>query len=289
MLFMAASKKKTFQRNIKKFEYFLQNVCKTYLSLAKVHLPEDQTIMAVGKSEQINIAEFKKSDDLNYSIKVEAQADDIESKMGKQLVLNHVLQYVGPQMQKEDIGKVLRQMPYANFDGSFDDMTIDYDSVQNDILALDRGENPPMGPSDDPVYCIKRLMLRTRKPDFKFINPQIQQAYMARIAQYNQMEAQRQLQMQRAQQGYIPTGGGMIGCDFYVPDPNNPKTTKRARIPSESLQWLVKHIEAQGQSLEQISQMGEAGQAGIAQEMLNAGGGMMQPPQPMGNSALPSG
>lgn len=289
MLFMAARQKKTFQRPIKKFEHFLMNVCKTYLSLARIHLPDDQIIHAIGKSEQVNIAEFKSSSDILYDIKVEAQADDVESKMGKQLVLNHVLQYVGPQMKSEDIGKIMRQMPYANFDGSFDDMTIDFDSIKNDILALDRGEQPPIDPTDEHVYAIKRLMLRKRKPDFKFLPPQIQMAYSQRISQHQQMEAQRQLTLQRAEQGYIPTGGALLGCDFFVADPADPSKTRRARLPSESIQWLVKHIESQGQSLEQIESMSGGGQEGIAQNMVSMGGGLALPSQSGGShtSSIP--
>jgi hypothetical protein len=52
-------------------------------------------IPAIGKSEYINIPEFKNADDLCHRIKVQARADDIESQMGKQLTLNHFLQYAG--------------------------------------------------------------------------------------------------------------------------------------------------------------------------------------------------
>jgi hypothetical protein len=44
---------------------------------------------------------------INYEIVVEAQADDVETKMGQQLVLNNVLQYTASQMSKEDIGKFI--------------------------------------------------------------------------------------------------------------------------------------------------------------------------------------
>jgi hypothetical protein len=89
------------------------------------------------------------------------------------------------------------------------------------------------------------------------------------------------LTMQRAAQGYIPTGGALLGCDFYVPDPNSETgNTKRARIPSESLQWLVKQIEAQGQSLEQIEGMSGSGKEGVASEMVRMGAGMIPAPKP---------
>lgn len=286
LLFRSASQKKVFQRYTKRFEFFLMNCCKTYLRLAKVHLPDDALIWAVGKSEQINIPEFKTATDICYQIKVEAQSDDIETKLGKQLVLNHVLQYVGPQMKPDDIGKIMRQMPYANFDGSFDDMTVDYDSAENDLLALDRGEQVPVNYHDEHPYMIKRLVARQRKPDYKYLSPQIQQAYDMLIQQHEQMEAQKQMQIQRAAQGYIPTGGQLLGCDFFVPSPGNPSKTQRARLPAEAIQWLVTQMQAQGQSLEQLEQLNTGSQAQIGGMMLQQPGGVPQPQPGVNHSSI---
>ncbi len=289
LLFRSASQKKVFQRYTKRFENFLMNVCKTYLRLAKIHLPDDALIWAVGKSEQVNIAEFKNANDISYQIKVEAQSDDIETKLGKQLVLNHVLQYVGPQLKPDDVGKLMRQMPYANFDGSFDDMTVDYDSCENDLLALDRGEPVQVNYYDEHPYMIKRLIARMRKPDYKYLAPQIQQAYQGIVQQHEQMEAQKQMQIQQAEQGYIPTGGQLLGCDFFVADPASPSKTRRARIPSEAIQWLVTHMEAQGQSLEQLEGLNTGAQAQIAGQMAQQPGGIPQPQGAHTSVATPPG
>lgn len=280
LLYRAASQKKAFQRYIKRFEFFLIQVVKTYLGLAKIHLPENQMIYAIGKSEMVNIAEFKNTNDVCYQIIVEAQSDDIESKLGKQISLSHILQYVGPQMKPEDIGKVIRQLPYVNSDEAFDDLTIDYDSAKNLELALDRGEFPQPNPYDAHVFIIKRLTMRMRKPDFKYLSPQIQQMYAQRISMHEELEAQRQVQIQRAQQGYIPTGGALLGCDFFVTDPANPTKTRRARLPSEAVQWLVKNLEAQGQGLEQIEGMNPGAQAEIAGKMGMQQGGQQPEPRP---------
>lgn len=277
LLFRSASQKKVFQRYTKRFENFLMNACKTYLRLAKVHLPDDALIWAVGKSEQVNIPEFKTANDISYQIKVEAQSDDIETKLGKQMVLNHALQYVGPQMKPDDIGKILRNMPYANFDGVFDDMMMDFDSAENDLLALDRGEQVPVNYHDMHPYMIKRLVGRQRKPDYKYLSPQIQQSYEQLIQQHEQMEAMKQKQIQQAEQGYIPTGGQLLGCDFFVADPSSPTKTRRARLPSEAISWLVEHMQAQGQSLQQLESLDTGSQASIAGYMA---------PQP-GSTAAP--
>lgn len=292
LLFRSASQKKKFQRYIKRFEYFLKNVCKTYLQMAKLYLPEDQIIWAVGKSEQINIPEFKNANDICYQIIVEAQADDIETKLGKQLSINHVLQYVGPQMKPDDIGKLIRQMPYANFDGAFDDLTMSFEVAENMLLALDRGEQPTMDQSD-PSYMMKKLTLRMSKPDFKFLNPQVQQMYVQTMQVYSQMLAQQQIQIQRAEQGYIPTGGQLLGCDFFVADPSKPSSTRRVRLPSEALQWLVTQMEAQGQGLKQLEMLPQNAQAQIASQipsganpaqMGNAHTQIMPPPASVGGA-----
>lgn len=282
LLFRSAKQKKKFQRYIKRFEKFLVEAVRLYLCLAKIHLPDDAAIMAVGKSEQVNIPEFRQLPDTCYEINIEAQSDDIETKLGKQIVLNHALQYVGGNMKPEDIGKVMRQMPFANFEGIFDDMTLDYDSMTNDILALDRGEQPPINQYDNHVYCIKMLTARTRKADFKYLPPQVQQAYFGKINLHQQFEAQNQLALQRAEQGFIPTGGYLVGCDFYVNDPGdvNGVKTRRARVPYAALDWLIKQLEAQGQSQDQLKDMNEGALAQTSNMFTSMGGGGM-PINPM--------
>jgi hypothetical protein len=252
LLFRAASQKKKFSRYIKRFEQFLIEVCRTYLQLAKIHMPEDEVIYAIGRREQVNISEFKNSEDLCYQIKIEAVAEDIETKVGRQLVLNQTLQYVGNKLDKQDIGKIIRAMPYGNFEESFGDMTLDYDSLTNDILALDRGEVPPINEYDDHVYAVKRLVSRTRQADFRNLAPQIQMAYKQRIQQHMDFEAQRQAALQAAEAGYIPTSGYLVSCDFYMPKPGNPTQTQRVRIPSDAVTWLLKKLETQGTSLDPL-------------------------------------
>lgn len=294
LLFRAAKQKKKFQRYIKRFEKFLIEVVKVYLSLAKVHLDDDALVYAVGSNERVNISEFKKLSDICYEVKVEAQSDDIETKLGKQIVLNHTLQYVGTQLKPEDIGKLMRAMPFANFDESFDDMTIDYDNSVNDILALDRGEQPPVNQYDNHVYCIKRLVSRSRKADFQYLDPQAKQNYAAKIQLHQQMQAFQELQIQRAEQGFIPTAGAMITCQMYVNNPKDPLAKPNlVRVPYAALDWLLQQLESQGQSQEQLQDMNPGAQAQLAGVFTRMGGGAGSQPggrpmpgQAMGNSQM---
>jgi hypothetical protein len=286
LLFKSASQKKKFVRYVRRFERFLVNVAKTYMSLAKTHLPDDTLIMAVGRKEQVNMSEFKNSDDISYEIKVEAQSDDIETKFGKQLILNHALQYVGSKLDKEDIGKIMRAMPYGNFEESFDDMTIDYDASNNIILALDRGEQVSLNQYDNNVYMIKRLVSRMRQADFKFLDPQIQQQYVVLVQQYQASETQRLQDIKAAESEFIPTDGYLVTCQMSIEDPSAPNKTRQVRLPYSALQWLIKMLETQGQSLGELEKMNQGALAQMAQGFIQKRLGGQ--PEGMGNAPQPA-
>jgi len=172
------------------------------------------------------------------------------------LMLNHTLQYAGAQLGKDDIGKVLRAMPYANGEECFNDLTMDYDVATNDILALDRGKVPPIHEYDNHVYMAKRLVARTRQADFEYLPAEIKNNYAMKIEAHQQAEVVRQKQIQAAEAGFIPTDGPSVVVDFYVSDPLNPGKTRRARLPFNSIQWLIDKLEQQGNPLDSLEQMG---------------------------------
>lgn len=269
LLFRSAKEKKKFQRYIKGFEKFLIKVVKTYLNLAKKHLPDDAVIFAIGKNEQVNIPEFRQYSDTNFDVKIESQADDIETKLGKQIAQNHILQYVGAQLSQDQIGKIIKQMPYVDNSEAFDDITMDSDSAVNDELALDRGEKPPINQYDNHPYMIKRLTLRTRKSDFKQLDQSIQYNYRQKIALHQQFDAQNKLAIQRAEAGYIPTDGALITVDFYVNAPNSNGGVKqqKAKVPYQAIDWLLKQMEVQGASQQSFAGYTQGTQAEIANMM----------------------
>ncbi len=300
LLFRSGRQKKKFQRYIKRFEKFLIEIVHLYLRLAKLHMPDDMVVYAVGKNEQVNIPEFRQLPDTCYEVKIEAQADDIETKLGQQITMNHALQYIGPQMKPDQIGKLLKQMPFLNVKGAFDDMTLDEDTAENDMLALDRGEQPPVHPADSHPYMIKKLTARTRKPDFKLLSPQIQQAYQMKIQLHDQMEAANQDAIRRAEAGFIPNGGYLVTCQLYVKDPADMTgvKTRLARVPYQSLEWLIQQLEKQGATQSSYNGMNSSEQAGIANAMNNipqgqgmsapGGAPLMQKPGPQASQqALP--
>ncbi len=248
MLFRGLKDKKKFIIYGEKFGDFLVDVDVLTLELAKAYLPDNLLIPAIDKKEHINIPEFKASGDLGHKIVVKAQSEDIESQMGKQLSLNHILQYAGGQLDSSDIGKLIRHMPYMNQEELFGDLTIDFDNARNDILALDRGTWRPPRRFDNHTYLIKKLTHRMKSADFEQLDPKIQQMYDEKLQIHEQALAQQEQQKLAASKGFIPSGGFLVTCDFYVPKANDPTKTQRVKLPSEAINWLTQQLEVQGSS-----------------------------------------
>lgn len=268
LLFRSLKQKKKFVLYAEKFEGFLVDVAHLSLSLMKKYAPPQLFVSMVGKNEQVNVAEFKSSDDLKWQIKVEPQVDDIETKFGKQLVLNNIIQYAGNNVDPKDLGMFIRMSPYLNNERMLSKFTADWDNAQNDILALDRGEYPSPQRYENHEYLLEALTNRLKQPDFRFKPPQIQMLYAKKIQEHEQAVALKAQQLQMAESGFIPTTGFQVACDFYVPDPKNPQSSKRVRVPSDALQWVLKKIEDQGTELDSIQGLPPQSMAEIGQ-MIN--------------------
>jgi hypothetical protein len=195
-------------------------------------------------------------------------SEDVTSMMGRHLAMNQILQYVGGNLEKDDIGKIIRQMPFANTEEVYGDFTLDYDAATNLILSLDRGEEPYVSKNDNEVYILKRLSARQKQTDYRMLAPEIQQRYEAVLEQYQQIQAQKAEEIKKAQSDFIPASGASIKCDYYIPDPNQPSRSIRATVPAEALDWLIKRLSEQGSSQEQLAMQTTQVQSEIAR-MLN--------------------
>lgn len=284
MLFKSLSQRKKYARYAKKFERFLSNVAKTYLMLAKRYLPDDYLINAVGKREQINLAEFRDISDEGFNIKLKPITGDVESLLGMQFNLSQTLQYVGKELPKEEIGRLIRRMPFLSQEEAVDYLTIDDECVEADILAMDRGSYRPAQPEDNHDIYIKRLSHRMKQNDFEFLSPKIQQAYVTKKQEHEQLKSQQLQELQAAQSGFIPSGGAAIKLDVYGPD------GKRMTVPYESAQWLVQRLQQQGLSQEALQMQDQQTQLEILKTAIdlnqqNGMGpqavGMQQPMPPM--------
>jgi hypothetical protein len=268
MLYMSMKHRKKFSTYGEKFEQFLKDLCEVYLELAKKYLPDDALIYAIGKSEQINIPEFRATTKLCYEIKLEAQNDNMETALGKQLTFQHILQYASGSLDKKDIGKLIKLMPFGNHEEGFEDLTMDYDNAKNEVLSLDRGTPGLMPKYEDQGYIVKKLTTRMNKPDFQFLPQEVQQLYAQRLQEHENVLEQQVQKIQAAKDGFIPSGGALVACDLYLPAKNPDAAAKRARIPYESLQWLVKRLETQGLAQDNLEQMNQAAVADMAGQLM---------------------
>jgi len=263
-LFKSMKQKKRFVMDAEKFEGFLCRITNLYLDLARHYFPDDILIPAIGKNEIVNIAEFRNTEKLSYRIKSEPMSDDMHTIMGKTLMINHILQYSSANLEKEDIGKLIRLMPFANAEKSFDDFTLDYDKAENMMLALDRGEAPAPMPSDNGAYMIKKLSNRISKADFQFLHQQIQENYKNTIAIYDQLEAEKAQKLKAMQADFIPTDGAMIKVAWYIKDPTNPSRSVQATLPASSINWLVERLTEQSGLTSEIQGLNSGAQSDIA-------------------------
>lgn len=266
-----------------KFERFLLRVVNTSLELSRHHMSDEELVPAIGRNEHINIAEFKNTTPLSFQVHLQPRSDDIESQFGKQLTLNHVIQYTGQTLGKEDLGQMLRLSPFLNKEQMFKRFTQKYDRIVNDVLAMDRGQFRPPRPYDDHDYIIQALTTRMSEPDYENLPGVIQMLYQRKLQMHEQAKAIQMQELQRAESGFIPSGGYMVACDLYVTkDPSDPQKTQRVRVPSEALNWLLEKLKSQGSVLDPVTQM----PGGVMQDMSR----MMAAPAPGGApQGLPQG
>lgn len=266
ILYKSASQKKKFKTPIKRHERFLKNFAMLYETLAKMYMPDDYIIQAISRSEAINMPEFKNSRDIHTQVVVEEQNEDLESKFGRQLSIQQTLQYVGSKLEPEQIGALLRSAPFGVQEGVVSDLTLQYDTATNLILALDRGEDLPTSKYINHDYMIKRLEKRMSEADFLYLDPRIQNMYAQKKALFEEQKAQSILEIQRVEQGLIPTGGGLVSMDFYVQDPNSPNKLMRAKAPQEAIAWFFKQLESQQWIMDPMQQLSKGSQEEIAQK-----------------------
>jgi hypothetical protein len=269
LLFRSIRNKKKFIIYSTKVERFLIKMWELALETCRGYMDENHLIPMIGKKEYVNIAEFKHGDKRGSRIQVMPMSDDMDTMMGKQLMVNHVLQYAGNNLSKEDIGKLMRVSPFANEQEAFEDFTIDYDCATNDILALERGEQPSVNPYGNMEYTVNRLAHRMKQADFKLLNPQIISNFEAYKNQLEAAIVERERAIQALKESRIPTDGFLVTVQLKR---TNPETGKQdnIRLPYASVQWLVESLERQGASQEQLEQMNQGVMAEASNQLLQS-------------------
>ncbi|MBX3017989.1 MAG: hypothetical protein KF767_08875 [Bdellovibrionaceae bacterium] len=261
ILYSSVKRSKKHGKQAKAIVAFLQDVYGIYFELAKHYFDEHHFIKAVGRSEMINIAEFRTADKASVSITVEAANSDATDMLGRFMFTQNALQYVGKNLPPEAVGQILSNMPFANSEQILKPIMQNYRNVENDILALDRGEKRPAEPDDTHDLYVTELTSRIKSPDFKALDPQIQQAYFEKREQHRAFKAEELRQLAMAKQGFVPMGGSLVKCDVYVTI--NGKQ-QRMVLPYETLQWAHDIVNKQGMAQDSLQKFAPADQVAIA-------------------------
>lgn len=274
LLFRTMGQQAKYKEYIERFEEFLIDVYEISLELLRFYLDDQDLAEILGPREAGNLAEFRKQTQQTFRISVEAQSDTIDTKLGKQLTFNHLLQYMGQNLGQDQLGMVVRNMPFVNNEEVLGDLTINYDNVKNDMLAIERGEMPQMSPYDDSEYYVKKLTHRMKQHDFRFLDPMVQNMYQMFMQQHQQKLKQEMEFKRQAESGFIPTGGAMITVNMRMPKADG-SGTEQVRLPYDSVMSLIKDLEAQGDSLEKLNTMNQ----GMLMQMYGQNPALPMPPQ----------
>lgn len=272
-----------------KFEQFLIDFWTIYLELAKKYLPDDELIYAIGRNEQVNIEEFRSTTKLCYQIKVEPRNETLETQLGKQLSMSHVLQYVGTQLGKDDIGRIMKNMPFGNGEEAFRNFTIDEDTIENDFLAIERGKQPDVNEYENHEKAVNLVVARMKEADFEFLAVPVKTAYLTYKAQHEKIMADQAQKLIDAKNEFIPVGGAMVAADLYIPNPDDPsKAAKRVRLPYQALDWLIQKLEAQNMPLQKLEHMNSGVVSDLVSMKQNQNGQQEAMPSPS-QSPAPAG
>lgn len=263
MLYRSMKDKKKFTKYVSSYEDFEIDTFKTVLELAKFYLEPIHIIKIAGRKEAVNIEEFKRTDNVGFEFKVEPVSSDMESRLGKMFSITQIMQYAGGSLGPEQLGQLIKNLPVGNADSLFSTLTIDQDNLENDILALDRGEIVMVNANDNHEFIIRGLSHRMRKADFRFMAEQVKMAYQQVKKQHEQILAQ---QMQIASQeklGMIPSGGFLTTVNASW---RNPATNRieRIKVPSMAIEWLVDKLNKQGGMLTNYESLPPEVQANMA-------------------------
>lgn len=270
-LFKSAKQKSRFVRQAGRLERFILAVGETVMFLQQKHLDETQLIPMVGKKEFVNIPEFKNVNRLDRVIKVEPVSGDFQTMYGKLIELRTIAQYLGADMPMDVKAKLIKSFPTLSKDPAFKQFLVEYESPQNMTLALDRGEDFVPSKYDNAKEMLRALYLRCRQSDFKFLDQTIQENYASTITEYEDIEAKQVQELINKQNGFIPTGGNMVKCDFYVEKLNKDGTPRqeRALLPSELIQWAIDYMNQKGLAQTRLEELAVArGQIDILDKAL---------------------
>jgi hypothetical protein len=276
-LFQSARQKATYNDYVCKYENFLKNVYMKVLKLSKMYMKDEALVYIAGSDEQINVPEYKTMNDLGYEIAAEAQSMDAESKLGRALDIQKVLQY-GANFDGAQLAALVKHMPYLNNEAVLETFPgyVDYQNALNDICRLDRGDQSVLNIRryENHDAMISALTARSKKPDFEFLSDGVKQLYALKIQAHEQIKVQQIQEARAIESDFIPTGGVLMKIEGMrrnagISSRGQPKT-EPVRLPQEAIQWLLERLQQQGLQLEILESQQEQVRAEIAGQVVQA-------------------
>lgn len=281
-LFKKQSQKARFTEAGGRLARFFKANCEAYLFFSQKYADQLELNTILGTALAVDAAEFKNVDRISYKVKLLEVGDDLESAMAKTLELDTILQYAGKDLDKDTLNIILSQYPVVNKTQAFKHLTMDMKNIESDMLALDRGEYRPAMEYDDHPTFIKHFSSRMRERGFQLLGKDVKVMYEKRMNEHKTFIAQQAEALKRAQSEFIPSGGFLAKCDVYWnPDPSNPTKQERLSLPSESIMWVKKQLDAQGTTQEMMQSIGTGPAAEVANMISSEGQPQNTMPMPI--------
>jgi len=293
IFFLTSRQKKKFAKHASKFERFLIRIWKKTLKLHKKAVHPNTAIKILGASEKINIDEYKSMDDLGFQVKLKARTEDPESLIARQFQINQFLQYGN--LSEADFGALAKESPFFHKSDVALQSILRSERAQNMILKLDKGLDLPVSVGDDPKYMLQRLDTRMSSPDYDTIThraqngliiptEQIHEVYERKRQEYVELQAQQMQQKLQMEQGFVPSTGRMIPVQMYDSKVNDDGSvsSKRVLLPNDSLEYLIKLLQAQNVTMSTLQGFSSETQAELASQLTSQS---VQPGQDSLNNA----
>ena len=255
-LFSRLKDKKKFAKIGRRFENYLKMKAEAKLAFFRYYLTPEDIVETTDLQDKVLIEDFKNTTARDYSIALKVGNTSTEELMGKQLQIREIVQYLGNNLSREDIGMILRESPLSNNHALLDSLTAKYDSSVNDIIKLEKGILPQVSRTADLTYKIERITNHINGPRFQELGGQVTNLFHQFLDQLQQMLQEQKNEELRLQAGFIPTTGALINTDLYIEVPSSSgagKKTVRAKLPQSALQWLFDTLQKQGMTSQSMA------------------------------------
>ena len=282
VLYSQIKDKKLFVKYAQSFEDFMVTKGKAILSLYRHYLRPEDVIHSGNREKRVLVPDFKRTSDRDFLFAVVAGNESDESRLGKQLVVDNVLQYAGQRLNEANIGLLLRNTALGADRRLIDHFCVDYDSWTYDQVRLEKGMMPPISPVEDFAYKAKMCSERMRKADFLELNPVVQGVFNQYLQVCKDGIARQENDRLRLEKGVIPTDGPLVRTDARrsVPKQGGGYKTEPLAIPYAALIWLTQALEKQGATQDALSGLPAQVQADIMDQVSSASEQLAAPQAP---------